>query len=64
MILPDNVPYEIDRAHRQAEAVTIYLDQQDHPVGRRLLQHKIQAICIYINELEKIQHDKKTQDQD
>jgi len=52
MILPDNVAYEIGRAQRQAEAVAIYLDQQDHCVARRMLQHKIRAIHTYIQYLE------------
>ena len=52
MILPDDVAYEIDRAQRQAQAVAIYLDQQDQPVARRMLEHKIQAIRTYIQYLE------------
>ena len=52
MILPDDVAYEIDRAQRQAQAVAIYLDQQDHCVARRMLEHKIRAIHTYIQYLE------------
>jgi hypothetical protein len=52
MILPDDVTYEISRARRQAEAVAIYLDQQDHSVARRMLKHKIRAIQHYIQHLE------------
>ena len=51
MILPDDVAYEIGRAQRQAEAVAIYLDQQDRPIARRMLDHKIQAIQDYIQHL-------------
>ena len=50
--LPDDVTYEIDRAQRQAEAVAIYLRQQDHCVARRMLEHKIEAINTYIQYLE------------
>jgi hypothetical protein len=52
MILPDDVAYEIGRAQRQAQAVAIYLRQQDHTVARRMLEHKIQAINTYIQYLE------------
>ena len=52
MILPDDVAYEIGRAQRQAEAVAIYLDQQDRPIARRMLEHKIRAINTYIQYLE------------
>ena len=52
MILPDDVAYEIGRAQRQAEAVAIYLRQQDHCVARRMLEHKIRAINTYIQYLE------------
>ena len=52
MILPDDVAYEIGRAQRQAEAVAIYLGQQDQPVARRMLEHKIEAINTYIQYLE------------
>ena len=52
MILPDDVAYEIGRAQRQAEAVAIYLDQQDRPIARRMLEHKIRAITTYIQYLE------------
>ena len=52
MILPDDVAYEIGRAQRQAEAVAIYLRQQDHCVARRMLEHKIEAIHTYIQYLE------------
>jgi len=52
MILPDDVTYEVRRAQRQAEAVAIYLRQQDHSVARRMLEHKIQAIHTYIQYLE------------
>ena len=52
MILPDDVAYEIGRAQRQAEAVAIYLDQQDRPIARRMLEHKIEAINTYIQYLE------------
>jgi len=52
MILPDDVAYEIGRAQRQAQAVTIYLRQQDHTVARRMLEHKIRAIHTYIQYLE------------
>ena len=51
MILPDDVAYEIGRAQRQAQAVAIYLRQQDHSVARRMLDHKIQAIQDYIQHL-------------
>ena len=52
MILPDDVTYEIGRAQRQAEAVAIYLDQQDRPIARRMLEHKIESIHTYIQYLE------------
>ena len=52
IFLPDDVAYEIDRAQRQAEAVAIYLCQQDQPVARRMLEHKIRAIHTYIQYLE------------
>ena len=52
MILPDDVAYEIGRAQRQAQAVAIYLRQQDHCVARRMLEHKIRAINTYIQYLE------------
>ena len=52
MILPDDVAYEIGRAQRQAEAVAIYLRQQDHTVARRMLEHKIESIHTYIQYLE------------
>ena len=52
MILPDDVAYEIGRAQRQAEAVAIYLAQQDRPIARRMLEHKIEAINTYIQYLE------------
>ena len=52
MILPDDVVYEICRARRQVEAVAIYLDQQDRPIARRMLEHKIRAIHTYIQYLE------------
>ncbi len=52
MILPDDVAYEIGRAQRQAQAVAIYLDQQDRPIARRMLEHKIRAIHTYIQYLE------------
>ena len=64
MILPDDVSYEIDRAQRQAQAVAIYLDQQDHCVARRMLEHKIRAIHTYIQYLEAQQHDQEKSDQD
>jgi len=51
IFLPDDVTYEIDRAQRQAEAVVIYLGQQDQPVARRMLEHKIRAIQDYIQHL-------------
>jgi len=52
VILPDDVAYEIGRAQRQAEAVAIYLRQQDHCVARRMLEHKIESIHTYIQYLE------------
>ena len=63
MILPDDVAYEIDRAQRQAEAVAIYLDQQDRPIVRRMLEHKIRAINTYIQYLE-AHNDQEESDQD
>ena len=64
MILPDDVAYEIGRAQRQAQAVAIYLDQQDRPIARRMLEHKIQALRQYIQYLEASQHDQEETDQD
>ena len=64
MILPDDVAYEIGRAQRQAEAVAIYLRQQDHCVARRMLEHKIRALRQYIQYLEASQHDQEETDQD
>ena len=64
MILPDDVAYEIGRAQRQAEAVAIYLRQQDHCVTRRMLEHKIESIHTYIQYLEACQHDQEKTDQD
>jgi hypothetical protein len=64
IFLPDDVTYEIDRAQRQAEAVVIYLGQQDQPVARRMLEHKIQALRHYIQYLEACQHDQEKTDQD
>ena len=64
MILPDDVAYEIDRAQRQAQAVAIYLDQQDHCVARRMLEHKIRAINTYIQYLEARQHDQEKSSED
>jgi len=52
IFMPDDVIYEIDRAQRQAEAVAIYLAQQDQPAARRMLKHKIRAIHTYIQYLE------------
>ena len=52
IFLPDDVAYEIGRAQRQAQAVAIYLRQQDHTVARRMLEHKIRAIHTYIQYLE------------
>ena len=52
MILPDDVAYEIGRAQRQAEAVAIYLAQQDQSVARSMLEHKIRSIHTYIQYLE------------
>ena len=60
IFLPDDVAYEIDRAQRQAEAVAIYLDQQDQPVARRMLEHKIDAIKHYIQYLKAHNDQEKT----
>ena len=64
MILPDDVAYEIGRAQRQAEAVAIYLRQQDHSVARRMLEHKIESIHTYIQYLEARQHDQEKSSED
>jgi hypothetical protein len=64
VILPDDVAYEIGRAQRQAEAVAIYLDQQDRPIARRMLEHKIRAINTYIQYLEAHQHDQEKASED
>ena len=64
MILPDDVAYEIGRAQRQAQAVAIYLDQQDRPIARRMLEHKIRAINTYIQYLEAHQHDQEKASED
>ena len=64
MILPDDVAYEIGRAQRQAEAVAIYLDQQDRPIARRMLEHKIRAIHTYIQYLEARQNDQEESSED
>jgi hypothetical protein len=64
MILPDDVAYEIGRAQRQAEAVAIYLRQQDHCVARRMLEHKIEAIHTYIQYLEARQNDQEESSED
>jgi len=63
IFLPDDVAYEIDRAQRQAEAVAIYLCQQDQPVARRMLKHKIRAIQHYIQHL-KAQNDQEESSED
>jgi hypothetical protein len=64
MILPDDVTYEIDRAQRQAQAVVIYLGQQDHCMARRMLEHKIETIHTYIQYLEAHQYDQEKSRQD
>ena len=63
IFLPDDVAYEIDRAQRQAEAVAIYLCQQDQPVARRMLEHKINAIQHYIQYL-KVHNDQEKASED
>ena len=64
MMLPQDVDHEIYSMQRQAEAVAIYLEQQGrHPTTRRMLQHKIREIEIYIRALQDTQNDKETQDQ-
>lgn len=65
MLLPDDITYEIDRARRQAQAVTIYLKQhQDHLVSARMLERKIQSIRHYIQYLETQYHIQEKLDQD
>ena len=52
MMIPQDVGHEIYCMERQSEAVAIYLAQQDQPVARRMLKHKIDAIHTYIQYLE------------
>lgn len=64
MMLPQDVDHEIYRMERQAEAVAIYLGQQAaHPTTRRMLQHKIREIEIYIRALREAQNDEEIQNQ-
>jgi len=55
MLIPSNIPYEIECAKRQSEAVAIFLKQhKDHPLAAKMLRNKMKSIENYIEYLETV----------